>query len=277
MLKKTILTCTVFAMLFIMNNDLNAQQMETSPRDGAYDRNLQQERVPIAYPHLREADVFWQHRVWREIDTRQKMNLYFRYPNQYFVDILRDHIIENEITAYSAMDDRFTDVMTSQEVQDIGAGTDTIWVVDPVTLEETQEIVVNEFNPESVVKIRLKEDWIFDKQTSTMIVRIIGIAPIIQNVDEQGNIRGDEVMFWVYYPDARDVLAKYDAFNDGNYAVRLSFEDIFEMRYFDSFIIKEVNVHDRRVVDYATGVDALLESDRIKEKIFNFEQDLWSY
>lgn len=257
---------------------VDAQQLENPPRDGAYDRLLEQEREPLPYPPLREADVFWQKRIWREVDTRQKKNLFFRYPEQYFVEILREHIInEGDIRAFSPLDDKFTTPMTSEEVESFGAGSDTIWVVDPVTLEETQEIVTQEFNPESVIKFRLKEDWIFDKQTSTLIVRILGIAPIVQNIDDQGNIRGDEVMFWVYYPEIRDVLARYEVYNPGNFAVRLSWEDIFEMRYFDSFIIKEDNVYDRRIVDYATGVDALLESDRITSDIFHFEHDLWSY
>jgi gliding motility associated protien GldN len=269
---------SIFAVAVLVSSfTAEAQQMENPPRDGSYDRLLEQERQPLPYPHLREADVFWQKRVWREVDTRQKMNLYFRYPEQYLVNILRDHIVEGDIRAFSGMDDQFTMEMPSEDVRDFGAGVDTIWVVDPVTLEEKQEVITQEFNPETVIKFRLKEDWIFDKQTSTLIVRIIGIAPIIQRIDELGNIRGDEVMFWVYYPEIRDILARYEVYNEGNFAVRLSWEDIFEMRFFDSFIIKEDNVYDRRIVDYATGVDAILESDRITSEIFHFEHDLWSY
>jgi gliding motility associated protien GldN len=84
-------------------------------------------------------------------------------------------------------------------------------------------------------------------------------------------------MFWAYYPHLREVLARTEAFNPLNDAQRMTWEDIFEMRMFSSYITKESNVHDRRIDDYKTGIDALLESQNIKNTVFNFEQDLWSY
>jgi gliding motility associated protien GldN len=84
-------------------------------------------------------------------------------------------------------------------------------------------------------------------------------------------------MFWAYYPELRDVLARKTTFNPLNDAARMSWEDIFEMRYFSSYIYKESNVYDRRIEDYMTGVDILLEADKIKNEIFNFEHDLWSF
>lgn len=85
-------------------------------------------------------------------------------------------------------------------------------------------------------------------------------------------------MFWVYYPQARELFARNRVFTmGGNTNATISWEDLFEMRYFASFIIKESNVYDRRIEDYARGVDALWESDRIKNGIFNFEHDLWQY
>ena len=88
---------------------------------------------------------------------------------------------------------------------------------------------------------------------------------------------GYGAMYWIYYPDLRPILARYEVFNPKNDAVRLSWEDVFEARLFTSFITYESNVHDRFVAAYATGVDALLESDRIKQEMFEFEHDLWTY
>jgi gliding motility associated protien GldN len=84
-------------------------------------------------------------------------------------------------------------------------------------------------------------------------------------------------MYWCYYPDLRPILAKYEVFNPQNDAVRLSWEDVFESRRFESYIYKESNVYDRQIKEYATGVDLLLESDRIKNEMFVFEHDLWNY
>jgi gliding motility associated protien GldN len=271
---------TAFAatLTFAQAQDAKAQKVESKVRDGAYDKVSVLENEIIPYDHIREADVFWSKRIWRVIDVREKMNLTFKYPKAYFVDILRNAAIEGQITVYSSIDDEFTSPMTPEEVSVAGVGTaDTITVLDPVTLEEKVEITNPSFDPNKVNKFRIKEDWIFDEETSTLVCRIIGIAPILEVFDENGEYRGDKVMFWAYYPELRPLLARHEVFNAGNDGVRLSWDDLLEMRYFGSYIIKESNVYDRRIQDYATGVDALYEADRIKNQILDFEQDLWSY
>lgn len=256
----------------------NAQPVQEPPRDEIYDKVTLDEKGIIPYHHIREADVFWKKRIWRVIETSEKLNLPFKYPKQYFVDILRDHAIEGTLTVYDGLDDEFTTPVAPGDVEGIGVGqADTLFVVDPVTLEETQQITNPQFDPAKVKKFRLKEDWVFDEETSTLEVRILGIAPILEVIDDQGNVRGDQVLFWVYYPEARPVLAKYQVFNPKNDAATISWEDLFEMRFFASYIMKVSNVYDRRIQDYAVGIDALWESDRITNEIFDFEQALWSY
>ena len=113
-----------------------------------------------------------------------------------------------------------------------------------------------------------------------MDVRIIGIAPMIYAVDEKGNIREGNIkvpLFWVYYPEARKLFANTEAFNRENDAERRSIDDLFQKRLFASFIFKESNVYDRWISDYAQGINALLESERIKSEITNFEHDMWEY
>lgn len=257
---------------------LIAQPTDTEVRDAAYDKITIAERQIIPYDHIREADVFWSKRVWRTIDVKEKMNLPFKYPKLYLVNILRDHAIEGSITVYDPIDDEFTSPMTPEEVAKKGVGEpDTIRVLDPITLTEKVEITNPEFDPQKITKFRLKEDWIFDEETSTLVVRIIGLAPVQELYGDDGNYRGDQVLFWCYYPELRPVLAKYQVFNPQNDAVTISWEDLLEMRYFSSYIYKISNVHDRRIQDYTAGVDALYESDRLKNYIFNFEHDLWSY
>src|SRR5258708_17358354 len=113
-----------------------------------------------------------------------------------------------------------------------------------------------------------------------MDVRIIGIAPLIYDVDQSGNVREGNIkkpLFWIYYPEARKTLANAETFNRENDAERRSFDDIFQKRMFSSFIYKESNVYDRRIEEYKQGLSALLESEKIKNEITNFEHDMWEY
>ncbi len=241
------------------------------------DRKIKDERRPIPYDHIRESDVFWAKRIWRVIDLREKMNLPFVYPKQPFVNILIDAAYSKEIQFYEPVDDEFTTPMSVADLKDILEHVDTITLIDVIDGTPYREVVREPFNYENVKKIRIKEDWIFDDEKSTMIVRIIGISPIMEKYDENGNYQGELPLFWAYYPDLRYILANYEAFNPQNDRHRYSWENIFEMRMFSSYIYKESNVHDRRIQDYATGIDALLESERIRREIWEKEHNLWSY
>jgi gliding motility associated protien GldN len=247
------------------------------PLDDIVDKRITVEKRLLPYDHVREADIFWEKRIWRVIDIREKMNLPFAYPERPFFSILMDAATNSEITVYSTEDDKFTSMLTADEVATMGATIDTVITFDPETYEEQISVVRNDLNPDDVKRFRLKEVWFFDEETSTLQVRILGIAPLIDVKDENGNFRYEKPMFWVYYPEAREVLSRERVFNLGNDASPVTWEDLLEMRYFSSYIYKESNVRDRRLQDYLSGVDLLLEADKIKQDIFNFEHDLWSY
>jgi len=244
------------------------------PMDGLVERSS---RRILPYDHVREADILWEKRVWRVIDIREKMNLPFAYPERPFFSILMDAAVDGSLTTYSTEDDKFTSPLTPDEVASMGATVDTVITFDPETYEEQIQVVRNDLNPEDVKRFRLKEIWFFDEETSTMQVRILGIAPLIDVKDENGNFRYEKPMFWVYYPEARKTLADEFVFNPGNDASPNTWEDLMEMRFFASYIYKESNVLNRRLQDYLSGVDLLREADKIKQSIFNFEHDLWSY
>ena len=247
------------------------------PLDDIVEKRIIDDRMVLKYQPLREADIFWEKRIWRVIDIREKMNLPFAYPEMPFFSILMDAATNGDITVYSTEDDKFSSSLQANEVASMGATVDTVITFDPETYEEQIQVVRNDLNPEDVKRFRMKEIWFFDEETSTMQVRILGIAPMIDVKDENGNFRYEKPMFWVYYPEARKILSRESVFNPGNDASPNTWEDLMEMRFFASYISKESNVLNRRLQDYLSGVDLLLEADKIKREIFNFEHDLWSY
>jgi gliding motility associated protien GldN len=235
----------------------------------------------LSYMPIREADITWQKRLWRLIDTRERMNLVFRAEEKPFFNLLRELLENGEISAFE--DERFTQRLTFEEVESKLYREDTITVFDIETYEETIEIVKNIKDWRNVFKYRIKEDWYFDKQTSMLRNKILGIAPIYTEVNQEGGYSLDYPLFWVYYPEARMSLAKHQVLNDENDAAPMTWSDRFDFRYFTSIIIKRTNVLDYRVQDFFDetsemyGIDVLLESERIKAELFNFEHDLWEY
>jgi gliding motility associated protien GldN len=261
----------------LLRTESSEPEDEDKPIDGIVKKRLVEEREILAYEPIREADIFWEKKVWRVIDIREKMNLPFAYPEMPFFTIIMDAAVNGEIDTYSTEDDKFTYKLEPDEVASMGASVDTVITFDPETYEENIQVVRNDLNPEDVKRYRVKEIWFFDEESSTVQVRILGIAPLKDVTDDNGNFRYEQPMFWVYYPNCRELLARHNVFNPGNDSSNITWEDLMERRYFSSYIMKQSNVYDRRLQDYLTGVDLLLEADKIKNELFNFEQDLWSY
>ncbi len=246
--------------------------------DGIYVKEHVPTRRVVSYPHLREADVMWSKRIWRVIPLGEKINLPLKMPyhnqtndRRSLIDVIFDACIAGDLTAYIGEHaEEFAERYTPQEVKLYGASDDTVEVTQPDG-SITKEISHREFNRDDVNKYRVKEDWFFDKQRSVMDVRIIGIAPIVEDTVK----KVEKPIFWIYFPEARHIFINKETFNRFNDAERRTFDDVFFKRMFNSYIIKESNVEDRRIKEYAAGLDALLESQRIKEDIFIVEHDVW--
>ncbi len=252
--------------------------------DGVYDR-VPHVTKPLDWQGIREADIMWKKRIWREIDTREKQNMAFRYPGDeytgggYFIEIILDAVKKGKVKAYSNMDDRFTTALTKEQILEMMIGKpDTVMVENPMTGEVEMRISSKEFNPDVVTKYRLKEDWVFDRNLGRMVGRIIGIAPIIDKYNEDGTYRASQPLFWLYYPEIRDMLAQYEVFNPENDVARLTWDDYFEGRRFSSHIIKTSNPFDATYKDRGmSNLEALYEGQKASEMIFNKEHDMWVY
>ncbi|MEN9459284.1 MAG: gliding motility protein GldN [Bacteroidota bacterium] len=244
------------------------------------------DRKPLEYEDLREDDAVFSHFIWREIDAREKINQSFMYPgkddngDQRFFSLLLSAIKNDSVTAFSADNDRFTTPLTTSQVLSMVSGAlDTVDVVDPAT-GAVEKVITKKpkFSPDSVYTFRIKEQIIFDKESSRMFTRILGIAPIAKQVVAGKSL--PRVLFWVYYPDIRASLTKFDVYNPKNIAARMTWEELFESRFFSSYIIKSTinNPGDKSLSAFIKDpLFRLLEGENIKAKIMNYEQDLWAY
>jgi gliding motility associated protien GldN len=249
-----------------------------APLDGIVQRKLILDKQLLPWEPIREADILWSKRLWRVIDVREKINLPFIYPEMPFFTVLMNGIQkDSSIRAYKADNDKFHYKLASKELQNILSTVDTITQIDPTTYETKLKVVYNNINPKDITRYRLKEDWYFDRQQSVLKVRILGIAPLKDVKNEAGEFMFEQPLFWIRYPDCREYLARNRAFIEGNDSNPMSWEDLFEQRRFSSYVTKESNVHNRRLQEYLQGIDLLLEGEKIKAEIFNYEHDLWSY
>lgn len=249
--------------------------------DDIVDRNLVEDSRMIEWDNLREADISWEKRIWRIIDLREKMNQPFRYENEPFFNILNELVQNGDVVAFR--DEFFKEPMEMSDIEKIVNRIDTTTVFDYDTYEEKIEIVKNTINWEDIRQFRMKEIWYFNENTSRMEVRIIGIAPIKDEIDyTTGELKYSLPLFWIYYPEAKEHFAKYRVFNEYNDLAPMSWYDTFESRYFSSYIIKRSNALDLRIKDMYdgyenAGIDRLLEAQKIEMELFNFEHDLWEY
>ena len=284
-MKKLLIVLAGF-MFFASNPASEAQEV----LNGVYVKTHSADRKPIPYQFLREADVMWSKIIWRELDVREKINQPLYYPTlpslngrMSLIELLMWGIKNQGLNAYDPSgDDEFSVTLTMKDIEErFGAKEDIQVIENPETGEMEEVIIPGTITSSEVKRYLIKELWFFDKQRSVMEVRIIGICPVREYYKPEDMDQEDvkqAKLFWVYFPEARKIFANHEVFNPQNDAERRTFEDIFFKRHFSSFIVQESNSYNNRMIsEYAIGLEAMLEAERVKESIFNFEQDLWEY
>lgn len=307
MKKLSIILVCMLLVSVVGTNMIRAQKLELIEKKELYDKEHVPKKDPIPYPFIKEADIMWEKTIWREINLREKMNHPIYFPvdpigdrkNLFttLLDALKNPIEGHPVYAYKPF-------LTYEFQQPINY-TEATEKLNPVVLQEPQidslgnpvldaqgnQVFIDmgvEMSTRDVTRLRVKEIWYFDRKHSTLAVRIIGMCPLrvypmMQNnpntgIDEPTGEIMKEPLFWVYYPEVRWYLSRQEAFNPHNDAQSISLDDLFHQRRFNSFIYRESNVFENRPVgQYAKGLDAMFEAERIKDNIRNFEHDLWEF
>jgi gliding motility associated protien GldN len=259
----------------------SATPVKEKPLDGYYKQaNLENAKV-TPYANIRETDVMFKKRIWREIDLREKFNTAYASPKSRLIDVIMTAVTAGELTAYAnnttGIDSlEFSEILKPNEVMAKFVDSVLVPEIDSTGQQIGSHMAAGEFNPDSILRFQIKEDWIFDKQRSVWEPRIIGIAPMVKVMAAEQSL-GEIPAFWIYFPEARHIFVTKPVVNAHNDAIGLSYDDIFNKRLFTSYIVKESNNGDLRIKDYAVGIDKLYESERIKKEMMDWEHDLWSY
>ncbi len=248
---------------------------------------------PLPYGYVHDRDVLMGKTVWEIIDLDERINFPLYYPvdslnigsdRRSLYDVLTKAIRAGEITeVYS--DSYFN---TKKTMKDIEASLSRIDTTDPGREQynagqriDEQFIVRTDLGSFHVSDYKIKGFWYFDKRQSELKYRLLGICPVTPDVYTVDNEEQDYIeLFWVYFPDAREVLHENNAFNDRNSAMPITFDHLLNSRRFNATIYKEENVYgDREIKDYQkdNAQMQLLESERVKDKIRDFESDMWNY
>jgi gliding motility associated protien GldN len=298
----------------VVKKSLRGEDVSEDNMDSAKQK-LNNNLTPLPYDYLRKDHWLFSEFIWREIDTREKFNQHFIYEgednsgDQRFISILLNSIKNDTIWAFSPNDgaDRFTTRLHYNEIADRINGpkellerdsTDAVGNVlktdSTLSYESTKGISLD-----SIYTFRIKEQWVFDKETSRMHVRVIGICPVASvaqpvidpatskpfkkkldsNADSTSPSKPQD-LFWVYYPDLRNILVNKKVYNPKSVADFTNWDKIFLSRRYIGRIVKTSydNPKNLDLKDLITNpLFRLLEGENIKNRILNYEQGLWSY
>jgi len=258
-------------------------RQDSIPVDGYYRTNMLDGAKPFPYPAVTMADVRFFKRIYRDIDLSDPRNKIFISPNADLMDIIIAGIKDGKITAYDPSStkanptgDAFVTPMTP--AQALGRLTDSVLVpqFDSNGVQTGASMKLNDFNPESVGKFRIKEDIFYDRQRSRVETRIIGLAPLIK-IKAAEELVSEQPAFWLYFPQCRYVFVTKEVVDQQRDIYNLSFDDIFIQHSFNSQIVKEANPADLSIKDYAQDKKELEEANRIQQQIDEYNKKVWKY
>jgi gliding motility associated protien GldN len=273
-------------------NLLNAKIPEEIGLKSAAQLNADNDK-PLEYGYVDDRDVLMGKTVWEIIDLSERINFPLYFPidtanigsdRRSLYDVLTRAIRSGEISeVYS--DSYFN---TKKSYEDIKASLTRIDTTDAGKEQinagiaiSPEYIVKQDLTSQDVTQYKIKGYWYFDKRQSELKYRLLGICPITPDVYTMNSDEKDYIeLFWVFFPASRDVLHEAKSFNDKNSAMPISFDQILNSRRFNSVIYQEENVYgDRDIKSYMkdNAQNQLLEAERVKEKIRDFEQDMWNY
>lgn len=278
---KTKLLLVVFALNFLTRG-VYAQVDSLPPVvDGFRSYNILENASPFKYPEPNPVNVKFYKRIWRDIDVRLVENQVLATPGSELINILLEGIRTKKIGVYDPSDDSFKKPLSSEDAEKRLKG-DSVMV--PTKFDEQGNAIeyskmVNEFNPEKIVKFRIKEDVFFDKQRSKVETRIIGIAPLMK-LEAEG--LGDSTLttpaFWLYFPHCRTLFASKDISDLKAEYADMSMDDYFVQRKFIGKIIRESNPGGLRIADYAKDTESQeKEAQRIEQGIQDYKKKVWTY
>lgn len=257
--------------------------------DWTFEKKAVKDRKVIPYRYTGESNVKYSKRIHRIIDTREKQNLVMHWPRNPFYRIIHEAAlkgpnVEGGVKVYTSDSLERGDFYTEDEVESRGGSEFVTQIQNPDNPDDEWDVIDTvmkiPFEPESIKKYRIMEDWVFDYKYSDFRARIIAIAPQF-NLTSSGIDLGEQSLYWVKMEDLRPILVNQEVFNPFNDAARISFDDWFEMRMFSSYVVKESNMYDWDLKNYPEleddGLGLLLRSEEIKNDLFIFEHDLWEY
>jgi gliding motility associated protien GldN len=303
-MSKRIFSLMVFFSLvssasFAQSNLLNAKTPAEIGKKTAAQDSLDNDK-PLPYGYVGDRDVLLARKVWEVIDLNQRINFPMYFPvednlgpeRKPLYDVLVTAIREGKIT--EVYDDSY--FTTKKTLKDIDASLSMIDTTDAGkeqmnadmrAYKSGKKTISEEYINRTDIKAidveayELLGYWFFDKRQGELKYRLLGIAPVVPDVFTMGKEEKEYIrIFWVFYPAARDVLHKYKAFNEENSASAITFDHLLNSRRFNGVIVKEENVFGDRLIEQYMKDNAqmqLLEAERIKDKIRNFEQDMWNY
>lgn len=277
---------------FGQSNLLNAKTPEDIGGETVAEKTYGKSK-PLEYGYVDDRDVLWAKTTWEIIDLDERVNFPLYYPidtnliggsRRSLYDVLIANIRNGKIKNIYA-DSYFNDKRTLKDIQAALSSVDTtdLGIEQYNAGEEVDQQYISrrDISSADIVEYHIRGYWYFDKRQAELKYRLLGIAPVAPDIYAIDDPNAQPVeLFWVWFPGAREVLNEAYAFNPNNTSQPISFDHLLNARRFNAVIYAEDNVQgDRRVNDYISNnaFMQLLESERIKEQIRNFEQDMWNY
>ena len=301
-----------FIIILFSNSILSQADLVNAKKPSDIEKKSLNEVEALKYTDLEDNDILWSKVVYEHIDLNEKLNFPLLFPiedgqtkigRKSLWTIIKEYIRNtNEEKLQLFQTDNFSSKEKYDKATALGlisyvntspAKVQLLMKTKQLSKEEaTKEATVEQFVTSAQVgAYKIKGIWFFDKKASQLKYKLLGILPVTAATSDLQKDKTDKLeseTFWIWYPSIREELNKHLVFNDRNNNNRISFDALLVNRRFNSYIYKYDNVYgDRKIREYIKPREGesprqyqlrlIMESERIKKEILDFEVDMWGY
>ncbi len=139
--------------------------------------------------------------------------------------LLLEKVKNGSLKVYPALNFEATSPLGQAAINSILSPVPDTFIVEDVDGTLIRKIVKNHFDYSAVCSFKVLEEWNPGEENDEDKIQVLGIAPIYDYYDIEGNLWAHRPLFWIKYEDAAEIIDSFDTSHPKNNFMKAVWKD----------------------------------------------------